>query len=151
MPNITVKVPAGVFDADAKISLVKAINAAAAECERIPPDPKKRFLCWVMIEEVEAGHWTCGGHDMTAAVVPVVAIVNLPAGVLDDQSRARYVSLMHSAVTGSLPGEKRQIATSCIMNEIADGTWGASGNIWRLPQFAAASGYEHLQHLVVKH
>jgi phenylpyruvate tautomerase PptA (4-oxalocrotonate tautomerase family) len=151
MPNIIVKVPANTFNAEAKASLVKAINAAAAECERIPADPKKRFLCWVMIEEVAAGHWTCGGHDMSQMVVPVLAIVNLPAGVLDDASRARYVSLMHKAIGDALPGEKRQVATSCIMNEVADGMWGASGNIWRLPQFAAAAGYEHLQHLVVKH
>jgi hypothetical protein len=115
----------------------------------VQPIPKS-YCCAGVIGEIAIGHWTCGGHDMSAAVVPVVAIVNLSAGVLDDQSTARYVNLMHSAVTTSLPDEKRRIATSCIMNEVADGVWGANGTIWRLPQFAAAAGYEHLQHLVGK-
>jgi phenylpyruvate tautomerase PptA (4-oxalocrotonate tautomerase family) len=150
MPNIVVKVPSGLLSAEAKAALVKRINAAAAECERIPADPKKRFLCWVLIEEVAAGNWTCGGVDMSQMVIPIVAIVNLPAGVLADASRARYVNLMHRAFVDALPGERRQIATSCIINEVADGMWGASGYIWHLPQFAAAAGYEHLQHLVAQ-
>lgn len=147
MPNIILKLPAGVFSPEAKSALVAAVNAAAADAERIPPDPNRRFLCWVQIEEVAEGNWTCGGQDASAMFVPVVALAYIPAGVLDDQSRARYADLMHKAIVDALPGERRQIATSCIFNEVADGTWAANGTIWRLPQFAAAAGYEHLQHL----
>jgi phenylpyruvate tautomerase PptA (4-oxalocrotonate tautomerase family) len=147
MPNIIVKVPAGVLDDAARSALVAAINDGAAECEGIPPDPAKRWLCWIAIEEIAAGNLTCGGIDPLAASVPVLISVSVPAGVLDDDSRGRYASLMHQAVTGALHGEKRRIATSCIISDITDGTWGANGRIWRLPQMAAASGYAHLQHL----
>jgi len=66
MPNIIVKIPAGVLDQRARAALVAAINQGAAECERIPPDPTKRALCWVAIEEIAAGHLTCGGIDPAA-------------------------------------------------------------------------------------
>ncbi|WP_249127714.1 tautomerase family protein [Bradyrhizobium lablabi] len=148
MPNIVVRIPAGVLDEAARSTLVGAINAAAAECERIPADPLKRWLCWVAVEEIAAGHWTCGGLDPLQSAIPVMLSVNVPAGVLDDASRARYAALMHQAVTGALSGEQRRIATSCMINDIADGTWGVNGRIWRLPQMAAMAGYEHLQHLV---
>src|SRR5438105_14799267 len=115
MPNIVIRIPAGVLDDKARAALVAAINEGAAECERIPPDPARRSLCWVAIEEIAPGHLTCGGLDpLQAAVVPVMLSVNVPAGVLDDASRERYASLMHQAVAGALASEKRRIATSCI-------------------------------------
>ena len=147
MPNIVVRIPAGVLDQKARAALVAAVNEGAAECERIPPDPARRALCWVMIEEITPGDLTCGGRDPLQAMLPVMITVNVPAGVLDDASRARYAMLMHGAVAAALPDETRRVATSCIINDVPDGTWGANGSIWRLPQMAAVSGYEHLQHL----
>jgi hypothetical protein len=34
--------------------------------------------------------------------------------------------------------------------DVADGTWGANGQIWCLPDFARAGGYKHLCHLVAE-
>ncbi len=96
------------------------------------------------------GMFTCGGVDVTNAIVPCIAVIFLPAGVLDQASRERYVFDMHAAFATSLSvQERRQIASSVIMHEVADGQWGANGNVWRLPDFAKAAGYAHLQHLVV--
>jgi phenylpyruvate tautomerase PptA (4-oxalocrotonate tautomerase family) len=148
MPFITVKVPAGVLCDAAKAALTNGICAAAAECEQVPDDPKMRALCVVTIEETGAGNRTFGGRDLSQMLVPFDATVNIPKGVLDDQSRARFVELLHQAVIDALPGEKRRITSSFIINEIEDGMWGVSGSLWKLPDFAAASGYRHLQHLV---
>ncbi len=38
--------------------------------------------------------------------------------------------------------------TSVMIGDVPDGAWGANGQIWRLPDFAKAAGYKHLQHLV---
>lgn len=151
MPNIVVRLPADLLDGRARSVLVEAINQAAAECEGIPPDPAMRALCWVVVDEVAAGRWTCGTRDPLQAAIPVMFTVNVPAGVLNDASRARYAQMLHEAVLAALPGEKRHIATSCMINDVVDGTWGANGRIWRLPQMAAAAGYQHLQHLVPTH
>jgi phenylpyruvate tautomerase PptA (4-oxalocrotonate tautomerase family) len=149
MPNIFVHVPKDSFPGDARSALVRRINEAAADAEQIPADPRKRMLCWVLIDEVDVGAWTCGALDVTAQMLPCVAMVYLPAGVLDDASRAAYVQALQEAFKQSLPAaDKRQLVTSVVLHEVADGTWGANGAIWRLPQFAKAAGFAHLQHLV---
>jgi hypothetical protein len=37
------------------------------------------------------------------------------------------------------------LLTSIMLHDVADGTWGANGTIWRLSDIAAAAGYAHLQ------
>lgn len=148
MPYITVKVPSGVLGGEAKSALVKGICAAAAECEQVPDDPKMRALCVVTIEEKAASTVTFGGNDLSQMLVSFDAAVNIPKGVLDDSSRARFVELLHKAAVDALPAEKRRITSSFVINEIEDGMWGVRGFLWKLPDFAAASGYRHLQHLV---
>ena len=148
VPNILVHIPHGAFPGQARDALVRRINDAAAQAEQIPNDPGQRFLCWVLINQLDAGAWTCGAVNVTAQWLPCVVMVYLPAGVLDDAARARYVHLMHDAFKQSLPGDdKRQLATSVVLHEVADGAWGASGAIWKLPDFARAAGFKHLQHL----
>ena len=115
MPNILVSIPQGAFPGEARVALVRRINDAAAQAEQIPRDPKKRFLCWVVINQIDSGAWTCGGVDVTPQWLP--------------------------------GDDKRQLATSVVLHEVADGAWGASGVIWKLPDFARAAGFEHLQHL----
>ncbi|SDZ65433.1 tautomerase family protein [Pseudomonas sp. NFIX28] len=146
MPNILVDLPKGALTAEQRRALVDGLNQAAAEAEQIPAQLQKRALCWVLINEVEAGHWTCGAVDMTSQILPCRAVVYVPAGVLDESARADYVRLVHQAFERAKPAEdKRQLMTSVIVQDVADGTWGANGAIWRLPQFAAAAGFAHLQ------
>ncbi|WP_096721581.1 tautomerase family protein [Paraburkholderia acidicola] len=147
MPNIFVKIPRGSFAGSSRAALAAGISDAAASAEQIPADPAKRFLCWVLIEEVEAGNWSCGGIDVTAQFLPCVALVYVPAGVLDDAARSRYVELVHTAFRQSLPAdETRRLETSVVLHDVADGAWGASGVVWTFADFARAAGYAHLQH-----
>lgn len=149
MPNILVKVPKGAFPGDAHANLVRHIVDAAATAEQMPADPKKRFLCWVLLEETEAGMWTCGGIDLSSQVLTCFALVHVPGGVLDESSRATYVKLMHDAFKQALPaGDQRQLASSVILHDVADGTWGGNGAILTLPGLTKAAGYSHLQHLI---
>jgi phenylpyruvate tautomerase PptA (4-oxalocrotonate tautomerase family) len=149
MPNILVKIPKGSFPNEHRTALVRKLNDAAAAAEQIPDAPKKRLFCWVIIDEVESGSWTCGAIDMTGQILPCLAMICLPAGVLDDASRAIYVDLVHEAFKQALPAtEKRQLATSVVLHDVTDGAWGVNGTIWRLPRFAQAAGFAHLQSLV---
>lgn len=150
MPTILVKVPKGAFPGGARANLVRHIIDAATAAEQMPADPKKLFLSWVVIEETEAGMWTCGGIDMAPQMLTCFAMVHVPSGVLDERSRALYVRLMHDAFKQAQPaGDKRQVMSSVILQDVADGTWGGNGTLWTLPAFAKAAGYAHLQHLVV--
>lgn len=149
MPNIILKIPKHSFPAAQRAALVKGINEAAAVAEGIPADPRKRFLCWVLIDEVEPGNWTCGGADVTGTYLPCMAVVHIPEGVLDDAARANYTRLLQAAFQSALAAdEKRQLLTSIVFNAVGDGAWGVGGAVWRLPDFARAAGFTHLQHLV---
>lgn len=146
MPHMLITVPEGAFPRQQRHLLVRALNAAAARAERIPDDPGKRFLCWIVIEEVAAGLWTCGGVDVDSQVLPCIAMIHLPAGVLDDVSRQRYVALVHNAFRQAMAaGDRRPLATSVVLHDVVDGTWGANGHVMRLADFARVAGFEHLQ------
>lgn len=149
MPCIVLKIPKNAFPGAQRAALVAGINEAAATAEQMPADPKKRFLCWVLIDEMDLGGFTCGGADVTSLFIPCFATVHIPQGVLDDAARATYVRLLQSAFQAALPaGEKRRLTTSIVFSTVADGTWGVDGAVWRLPELARAAGYAHLQHLV---
>jgi len=149
MPNILVKIPANTFDGDARAALARRITEAAVQAEQIPDDPRRRATTWVVMEDVPAASWWCGGVDVTTQVVPCLAIAHVPAGVLDADARALFVQRLHDAFVQSLPAaDGRRVVTSVMLHDVADGTWGVNGALWALPDFARAAGYAHLQHLV---
>jgi phenylpyruvate tautomerase PptA (4-oxalocrotonate tautomerase family) len=149
MPNIFVKVPFGSFSVEQRRALMTRLNDVAATNERMPNDPRKRFLTWIAIEEVAPGMVTCGGVDVTGQALPCIAEVHVPAGVLDAAARASYVADVHAAFRFALSSEERRLlTTSVILHEVPDGHWGANGTLWRLADFAKAAGYAHLQQLI---
>ncbi len=149
MPNIVIRIPKRVVPSSARKDLLREVTQAAATAERIPSHPKFRSTAWVMLEEIDEGMWMIGGVDPPPQVLPCMALVFVPQGVLDESLRAMYCELMHRAFVKVLAqGETRRVATSVILNEVQDGFWGASGARWRLADFAEAAGYEHLRHLV---
>lgn len=152
MPTILVKVPKGAYPVEARKKLVHNIIEAAKQAERMPSDdPKKLFVSWVVIEETEAGMWTCGGVDMSSQILTCFAMVNVPSGVLDASTRALYVKLMQDAFKEAQPVEdKRPVFSSVILSDVVEGTWGGNGTIWTLAALAKAAGFTHLQHLVAK-
>jgi phenylpyruvate tautomerase PptA (4-oxalocrotonate tautomerase family) len=149
MPNVLIKLPQAAFSVDQRKALAVTINEAAAAAEQMPQDLKKRFVNWITIDEVAHGMFTCGGADVTGMVLPCIAMIYLPTGVLDGASRASYIDAIHAAFAALMPADdRRQLATSVILHEIPEGQWGANGQLWRLPDFAKAAGYAHLQSLV---
>lgn len=150
MPNILVKIPKGAFPGEHRRLLARGITAAATAAEQMPPDdPAAQSLCWVLVEEVDAGQWTCGGADAIALLLPCMAIVHVPQGVLDEGARGRYAQQMHQAFVQAMPAsDARRLATSTLLQEVPDGHWGANGRLWHLADFTRAASYAHLQHLL---
>lgn len=145
MPNILIKVPTGAFSEPQRERLLKRVSEAAIAHERIGNDPRQRNLCWVLIEEVRAADWLCGGANVHAQAIPCIVMVKVPAGVLDEQMRKDYVLGLHQAIEQCAePEDGRVLMTSIQLTDIADGTWGANGSLWRLADFTRAAGYGHL-------
>jgi phenylpyruvate tautomerase PptA (4-oxalocrotonate tautomerase family) len=148
MPTIVVKVPEGAFDAAGCDRLAKGITAAAKTVEQIGDDPRQEFTTWVVVEEVKAGHFFAGGNDPVSRVLPVIVFFYAPAGVIDEAGRVEAVRLIQAAVAAAKShADSRPVMTSVMVSDVADGTWGANGVLWRLPDFAKAAGYKHLPHL----
>jgi phenylpyruvate tautomerase PptA (4-oxalocrotonate tautomerase family) len=148
MPTILVKIPHGSFPGESRAVLVRKINQAAAAAEQLAHTPHARAMCWVLVDELAAGAWTCGGVDLSAQLLPCAVLASVPTGVLDETSRGLFVAGIHTAFKDALPpGDQRRLATSVVIHEVPDGAWGVGGDIWRLPDFARAAGYAHLQHL----
>jgi phenylpyruvate tautomerase PptA (4-oxalocrotonate tautomerase family) len=149
MPNIIVKIPEGAFDATGRAALGKGLHAAAKAVEGFGDDPRQEFLTWVVIEEVKAGNWFAGGEDPLSRVIPVIVLFYPPAGVIAESGRAEAVRLVHGAVAAATPkSDPRPVVTSVMVRDVADGSWGANGQLWHLADFARAAGYRHLRHLV---
>lgn len=145
MPNILIKVPTGAFNQPQRQQLLRSVSDVAILSEHMGDTPQQRALCWVLIEEIQADEWLCGGVALHVRAVPCIVIVKVPAGVLDAPMRQRYVRELHCAIQSSLATEdQRQLLTSIQIQEVVDGTWGANGDIWHLADFTRAAGYGHL-------
>jgi phenylpyruvate tautomerase PptA (4-oxalocrotonate tautomerase family) len=149
MPNIIVKIPEGAFDEAGRAALGKEVHAAAKAVEGWGDDPRQEALTWVLVEEVKPGCLFAGGIDQTLRIIPVIVFFYPPAGVIDQAGRVEVVKRVHQAIAAAKSAsDPRQVATSIMIWEVADGTWGGNGQLWSLPDFARAAGYKHLQHLV---
>lgn len=147
MPIVHLRIPEGVFDADAKRRLGEGVTKAAADAERIPDDPNRRKATWVLIDEVRSGHWFAAGSTEAASeFLPVVATVHPPEGVLDLEKRQELAAAFDKAVKEAVPAdETRPVLTSCVIADVPDGHYGVTGRIFTLPDFTAMAGFEHLQ------
>jgi phenylpyruvate tautomerase PptA (4-oxalocrotonate tautomerase family) len=149
MPNIIIKLPEGVFDEAARKRLAQGVTAAAKQIEQIGDDPRQEALTLVTIEEVKAGYLFAGGNDPLIRVIPIAVFFHAPEGVIDAARRGDAVRLVHEAVAAAKPmSDMRAVTTSVVIADVADGTWGANGQLLTLPDFARRAGYKHLQHLV---
>jgi phenylpyruvate tautomerase PptA (4-oxalocrotonate tautomerase family) len=146
MPNILVKIPKSSFTVGHRANLMRKLSDAAATAEQIPDDPRMRMMIMIVIDEVDNGSYTFGGMDMTVQCLPCIAVVYVPAGVLDAAARSIYVQLVHEAFRQAMPAdEHRKLISSVMLHDVADGTWGVNGIVWTLPDFARAAGFLHLQ------
>lgn len=146
MPNIIVQIPFGSYVGPSRQRLVQALNQAALCAEQIPDRPGTRSLCWVLIQELDEGQFTCGGADISGHSMPCLAQIFVPHGVLDEPALARYAALVYGAFEGARPVDVRWIpVVSTLFCEVPDQRWGVNGQIWGVADFARAAGYRHLQ------
>lgn len=149
MPNIFVKVPEDVFSSEQISALAQGVTLAAYEAESTPDDEAKRMLTWVVVDETPTKNILIGGQALVPTMIPVIVRFCVPEGVFDDERKQIAVEKIHSTILFIASEEQKQVVlTSIIIDTIGDGDWGCQGEVWKLPNFAAAAGYEHLQHLI---
>lgn len=69
MPLVSIDVIEGVFNAEAKKTLIRKVTDAVVSVE----GEKMRGVTWVRVREVKSGDWAIGGQALTTDAVRAMA------------------------------------------------------------------------------
>jgi phenylpyruvate tautomerase PptA (4-oxalocrotonate tautomerase family) len=151
VPLLNVRTSASAFPQAAVDALITRLTAAAWRAESIPDTPAARLRALAVHQEIPAGRCYAGGLPADALVALVLVEFTAADGVLDPVRRAGFAADLERAAAETLAeiahdGDSvtRRLVTSVTFTEVPEGRWGRGGEIVRLPQMAAAAGFEHL-------
>lgn len=138
MPMIDLTIPPDALDEAARSWLVDELLSALLRWEGAPDNERSRSLAWAFVNEVDAV--TVAGEPTSPALPHYRVGVRTPAGALDDERRAglvREVTELVLQAEGSLNTPEHAARVWVILDEVAEGSWGAGGRIWRLADIAS--------------
>jgi phenylpyruvate tautomerase PptA (4-oxalocrotonate tautomerase family) len=145
MPMIDVTFPADTLTSADKQRLGDELTTHLLRAERAPDTEFFRSITWVFLHELPSGDLLVAGKPVTAPVVRVE--VTTPEGALSDRRRAELVDSATTAVRDVFGiAQEDALKVWVVCREIADGSWGAGGQVVRFQQLreaaAAARGEE---------
>ena len=141
MPMLELTVPAGELTDDTKGELQQNLAAALLRAERAPDTEFFRSISWVHLHELAEG--TAFTADGKADLGQFVVDVSVPQGGLSERRKAGLVEEFTRLVreAAGLPDDQA-IRVWVLVHEIAEGFWGAGGNIIHFEQLRAAAKAE---------
>jgi phenylpyruvate tautomerase PptA (4-oxalocrotonate tautomerase family) len=134
MPQIQLTVPTGSLTDEGRVTIQKTLAGVLLKWEGAPDNEFFRAQAWSYLHELPAGAQTTAGDDAPRFRVDVT----VPAGALDDQRKSGLVEEVTQAVlaaAGLDAGESLRVWV--LINEQADGTWGAGAQIFRYSDLVA--------------
>lgn len=135
MPMIDLTYQRDVIDADVVSRLADTLLATLLRWEGAPDNDAARSLAWAFtngIDELRVAGDPDGGPYLRVSVTT-------PEGALDDIRRAGLVAEVTDDVLAALglPNDWDHARRVWVqLHEIADGSWGAAGSIWRFSDIA---------------
>jgi phenylpyruvate tautomerase PptA (4-oxalocrotonate tautomerase family) len=134
MPMIDVTYPADTISAGQRQKLADELTTALLRAERAPDTEFFRSITWAIVHEVPADHIYAASKPVQAPVVRVEATT--PEGALSDRRRAEFVESATKAVREAfgIPEEETLMRVWVTHREIAEGSWGAGGQIIQFAQ-----------------
>src|SRR5918993_1043433 len=136
MPMIDLTVQADALDETSRDKLAHDLLAALLRWEGAPDNPRSRSLAWAFVHVVDRVHVA---EPITGRPHYRVG-VRTPAGALTDLRREGLISEATALVLdaeGLEPDPTDPFRVWVILDEVADGSWGAQGTVWRLADIAA--------------
>lgn len=131
MPLVEVLTPTGTLDED----LCERLLAEVRAVEGAPDTEHGRAISWLIVHP--AGQWYVSSGETGAASAPRYLVrVSVPEGALDDGKRAdlvRRVTRLLAEIEPDPDRLYREPAAWVHVLEIPDGSWGALGQVVRLP------------------
>ena len=135
MPMIDLTLPASALDDAARSRLVDDLLTTLLHWEGAPDNDRSRSLAWAFVHEADA---VVVASSPTGKPHYRVGI-RTPAGALDDERRAGLVADVTRLVLDaerSPNTPENAFRVWVILDEVADGGWGAAGRVWRFGDIA---------------
>ncbi|MBN1529293.1 MAG: tautomerase family protein [Thermoleophilaceae bacterium] len=141
MPRVELTYTAGSISQDAKDHLAKQLAESMLRWEGAPDTEFFRSISWVHLHELPDG--TAFTADGPAEASQFVVDVSVPQGGLSERRKAGLVEEFTRLIreAAELP-EDQAIRVWVLVHEIAEGFWGAGGNIIHFEQLRAAAKAE---------
>jgi phenylpyruvate tautomerase PptA (4-oxalocrotonate tautomerase family) len=141
MPMIDVTYPEGAIDPEAREKLVEDLTTALLRAERAPDTDFFRSVTWVYLHELPTHAVNASGRPVSEPNFRVE--VTTPEGALSDRRRAEMVEAGTAAVLDAAGlGQEHGMRVWVLMREIAEGSWGAAGQVVQFKQLVEAAKAE---------
>jgi phenylpyruvate tautomerase PptA (4-oxalocrotonate tautomerase family) len=133
MPVFEVTYPQGALSADARAKMLDDLTTALLRAERAPDTEFFRNVTWSYVHELPAGSVNAAGRPVEAPTFKID--VTTPQGALSDRRREELVANATSIVreAAGIP-EDEALRVWVLMHEVAEGSWGAGGQVIRFEQ-----------------
>jgi phenylpyruvate tautomerase PptA (4-oxalocrotonate tautomerase family) len=141
MPKIDFTFTAGSLDDEAKQTLPGQLAAALLRWEGAPDTAFFRSISWTHVHELpaDAVHTADGVAEQSQFIVDV----SVPQGALSDRRKAGLVEEATSLVRAAAGlGDEDAIRVWVLIHDVAEGSWGAGGQVIRFEQLKEAARAE---------
>jgi phenylpyruvate tautomerase PptA (4-oxalocrotonate tautomerase family) len=144
MPMIDITYPEGALSAEKRSELAEALTTALLRAERAPDTEFFRNITWAYIHELPEGAVLAAGSPVSEPTFRID--VTTPEGALSDRRRAELVAEA-TRIVRELAGipESDSLRIWVLCHEVAEGRWGAAGQVIRFQQLVDAAKQQREQ------
>ncbi|HYF24702.1 MAG TPA: tautomerase family protein [Baekduia sp.] len=144
MPIMDLTYPQGALGDEARDALVDDLTTILLRAERAPDTDFFRQVTWVYLHELPAGAVRAAGRPVPAPTFRLD--VTTPEGALSDRRRKELVDAATRAIRehAGIP-EDEALRVWVLCREIAEGSWGAGGQVVEFQALRAAAAAQREQ------
>jgi len=138
VPVFEITYPQGALEPDAKARMLDELTTAILHAERAPDTDFFRGVTWGYVNELPEGNIVAAGRPVEKPTFRLD--LTTPEGALSDRRREEFVVEATRIVreAAGIP-EEEALRVFVMMHEIAEGSWGAAGNVVRFQQLREAA------------
>ena len=133
MPVFEITYPKGALEPEARAELLEGLTTALLRAERAPDTEFFRSVTWSYVHELPADSVLAAGKPVEQPTFKID--VTTPQGALSDRRREELVTEATRLVreAAGIPDEEA-LRVWVLMHEVAEGSWGAGGQVIRFEQ-----------------
>jgi phenylpyruvate tautomerase PptA (4-oxalocrotonate tautomerase family) len=141
VPIFEVTYPEGAITPEARSRMLEDLTTALLQAERAPDTEFFRNVTWSYVHELPVGHVNAAGRPVTEPTFRID--VTTPQGALSDRRRKELVTEATAIVreAAGIP-EEEALRVWVLMHEVAEGSWGAGGQVIQFEQLRAIAQNE---------